>query len=167
MECVSQKEGTSWRNDIAKELEKMGIIVFDPYRKPFVNHVDENYASRKRRIALRNNGSYSRLCKQMRAIRSYDLSLVDRADFIIAHIKPDVPSWGTADEFLTANRMKKPIFLSIEGGRKACPLWLFGVIPSKYIYDSPEDILRMLRRINEGRKFPDSSRWRLLRKEYR
>jgi hypothetical protein len=31
---------------------------------------------------------------------------------------------------------KKPLFLSIEGGKKKTPLWLMGVVPHKYIYDS-------------------------------
>jgi hypothetical protein len=167
MENVAAHEGESWRDKLTPELEKMGVVVFNPYHKPFINDVDESAASRDRRTKLRTNGHFARLCKEMREIRSFDLSLVDRCDFIIAYIKPSVASWGSADEFFTANRMKKPIFLAVEGGRKACPLWIFGVIPHKYIYDTPEDILAMLKRIDSGRKKTDSSRWRLLRKEYR
>ena len=41
----------------------------------------------------------------------------DIADFIIAHLVPDVASWGSAEEIVTAVRMKKPIFVSMEGGK--------------------------------------------------
>ena len=39
----------------------------------------------------------------------------DRSDFIVAHLVPDVASWGSAEEIVTAVRMKKPIFVSMEG----------------------------------------------------
>ena len=167
MENVSATEGETWRDQLTPELEKMGVVVFNPYYKPFINEIDESPESRDKRIALRNRGKFKKVCEDMRVIRSFDLSLVDRADFIIAHIKPNIASWGTADEFLTANRMKKPIFLSVEGGKKNCPLWLLGVIPAKYIYDTPQDILKVIKKIDSGKKHTDSSRWRLLRKEYR
>ena len=38
----------------------------------------------------------------MSIVRSYDLNLVDRSDFIVAHILPDVASWGSAEELVTA-----------------------------------------------------------------
>ena len=57
----------------------------------------------------------------MRTVRTYDLNLVDRSDFIIAHIIPAVASWGSAEELVTAIRMKKPVFISMEGGKKKNP----------------------------------------------
>ena len=66
----------------------------------------------------------------------YDLNLVDRSDFIIAHILPDVASWGSAEELVTAVRMKKPIFISMEGGKSQTPLWILGMLPHNYIYNS-------------------------------
>ena len=49
------------------------------------------------------------LSERMTQVRSYDLNLVDRSDFIIAHLLPDVASWGSAEELVTAVRMKKPV----------------------------------------------------------
>jgi hypothetical protein len=63
--------------------------------------------------------------------------------------------------------MKKPIFLSVDGGLAATPLWIFGMIPHKYIYNNVDEILETLRQIDSGEKELDSNRWRLLRKEYR
>jgi hypothetical protein len=63
--------------------------------------------------------------------------------------------------------MKKPIFLSVEGGKKKCPLWILGMIPHKYIYNSVEEIVDMIRKIDGEKVKVDSDRWRLLKPEYR
>ena len=42
-----------------------------------------------------------------------------------------------------------------------------GTIPHKYIYDSLEEILGTIKKINDGEKVIDSDRWRLLKEEYR
>lgn len=161
-------DGASWRENITPSLEEMGIIVFDPYKKPFIKDVQEGGADCQRVLnEAKARGDYDFLCNKMREIRSFDLNLVDRCDFIVAHIIPTVASWGSAEELVTANRMKKPIFLSIEGGKINCPYWIFGMFPDKYLYNSPEEILDMLKKIDSGEKVLDSNRWRLLRKEFR
>jgi hypothetical protein len=103
----------------------------------------------------------------MSVIRSYDLNLVDRSDFIVAHLLPDVASWGSAEELVTAVRMKKPIFISMEGGKDKTPLWMMGMIPHNYIYNSIEEVLKIIKQIDSGEKTIDSDRWRLLRKDLR
>jgi len=103
----------------------------------------------------------------MRTVRNYDLNLVDRSDFIIAHILPEVASWGSAEELVTAVRAKKPIFISMEGGKAKTPLWIMGMIPHNYIYGSVDEVLEMIHQINDGKKSIDSDRWRLLRQDLR
>ena len=110
---------------------------------------------------------YDRVTDKMKTVRAYDLNLVDRSDFIIAHLVPDVASWGSAEEIVTAVRMKKPIFISMEGGKAKTPLWMLGMLPHKYIYNSLDEVIEMLYAIDNEDKPIDSDRWRLLRKEYR
>jgi len=160
-------DGSGWRQYVKKELSPLGITIFDPYDKPFIKDVDEGYEIRKSLSSLMNDENYDEVQEKMREIRIYDLNLVDRSDFIIAHIIPDVASWGSAEELVTANRSKKPIFLSVEGGKKKCPLWLLGTIPHRYIYNSLSDIVATIGGINKGYIKIDSDRWRLLREEYR
>ena len=167
MENVSSVEGESWRDKISKPLREWGVIVFNPYHKPFVKDVQEGDGVRRKLTKARDQKDYDYLAQKMHEIRIFDLNLVDRCDFLIAHIKPTIASWGSAEEIVTAVRMKKPLFLSIEGGKQACPSWIFGMLPHKYIYDSPQDILKMLSRINSGSKKLDNERWKLLRREYR
>ena len=103
----------------------------------------------------------------MKTVRSYDLNLVDRSDFIVAHLVPDVASWGSAEEIVTAVRMKKPIFISMEGGKSKTPLWMLGMLPHKFIYNNLDEVIEMLYAIDNRSKPIDSDRWRLLKKEYR
>ena len=53
------------------------------------------------------------------------------------------------------------------GGKSKTPLWLMGMMPHQYIYDSIEDVVAMLGEIDDGNKEIDSDRWRLLRKDMR
>ena len=116
---------------------------------------------------LMNDGEYDEVTQRMKTVRAYDLNLVDRSDFIIAHLVPDVASWGSAEEITTAVRMKKPVFISMQGGKEKTPLWMLGMFPHKYIYNSLDEIIKMLYSIDSGTKKIDSDRWRLLKKEYR
>ena len=159
--------GRNWREEVAKKLDKLNITSFDPYKKPFVQDVEEDETSRIQMEDWMRTKQYDRVTTRMKKVRSYDLNLVDRSDFIIAHLVPDVASWGSAEEIVTAIRMKKPVFVSMEGGKSKTPLWMLGMFPHRYIYNSLDKIVEMLYSIDSGEKEIDSDRWRLLRKEYR
>lgn len=159
--------GRNWREDVTERLEPLKITCFDPYKKPFVKDVEEDEASRREMESWMKTKQYDRVTEKMKTVRSYDLNLVDRSDFIIANLVPDVASWGSAEEIVTAVRMKKPIFISMEGGKSKTPLWMLGMLPHKYIYNNVDEIVDMLFAIDNGTKPIDSDRWRLLRKNFR
>ena len=159
--------GRNWRDTVSKKFEKMNVTCFNPYKKPFVKDVEEDESRREEMIEMMNKGYYDEATKRMKTVRSYDLNLVDRSDFILAHLVPDVASWGSAEEIVTAVRMKKPIFVSIEGGKHKTPLWMLAMFPHKYIYNTTNEAVEMIERIDGGDKEIDSDRWRLLKKEYR
>lgn len=159
--------GRNWREKVKDGLSPLGIKIFDPYDKPFIKDVDEDENARSKVANDMERGFYEDVATRMKEIRSYDLNLVDRSDFIIAHLLPEVASWGSAEEIVTAVRMKKPIFISMEGGKKKTPLWMMGMLPHKYIYNSISDVVDMIKMIDRGEKNIDSERWRLLRKELR
>ncbi len=159
--------GRDWREEVTEKLAPLSITCFDPYKKPFVKDVEEDEASRIEMETWMKTKQYDRVSERMKTVRSYDLNLVDRSDFIIAHLVPDVASWGSAEELTTAIRMKKPTFISMEGGKSKAPLWLLGMLPHKYIYNSLDEVTEMLYAIDNEIKPIDSDRWRLLRKEYR
>ena len=159
--------GRDWRDEVTQKLKPLSITCFDPYKKPFMKDVEEDEASRQEMETWMKTKQYDRVSDRMKMVRAYDLNLVDRSDFIIAHLVPDVASWGSAEEIVTAVREKKPVFVSMEGGKAKTPLWMLGMFPHKYIYNSVEEIVEMLYAIDQGNKPIDSDRWRLLRKEFR
>jgi len=159
--------GRNWRDHVEEELDQINIITFNPYKKPFVKDVNEDEDARLSLDHCQERGYFNDVSERMSLVRSYDLNLVDRSDFIIAHLLPDIASWGSAEELVTAVRMKKPMFISMEGGKRKTPLWLMGMLPHHYIYDTVDEVLEMIHQINDGKKAIDSDRWRLLRKELR
>lgn len=159
--------GRNWREEVTEQLSPLNITCFDPYKKPFIKDVEEDEASRQEMETWMKTKQYDRVTERMKRVRAYDLNLVDRSDFIIAHLFPEVASWGSAEEITLAVREKKPIFVSMEGGKAKTPLWMLGMLPHKYIYNSLDEIIEMLYAIDSGNKPIDSDRWRLLKQEYR
>lgn len=164
---MENADGTPWRNKIKEDLKSTGIIFFDPYVKPFINEIREDANVRKDlRIAMEGE-HYDDVAGHVKKVRSDDLRLCDLSDFGIAQINPQVPTFGTMEEIVWFVRCKKPLFIFVEGGKKKTPLWIMGMLPHKYIYDSLDDVIGMIKRIDTGDKKIDSTRWRLFKKEYR
>lgn len=164
---MQYENGRGWRETITPSLRSMGITVFDPYHKPFVNESNEGEVEREEMEAQMAAGNYDAVAARMKSIRNFDLRLCDLSDFIIAHINPKIGSWGSAEEIVTCVRAKKPIFLSVEGGKAKTPYWILGMLPHKYIYDDVHGIVETLQKIDSGEKEIDSDRWKLLAENYR
>jgi nucleoside 2-deoxyribosyltransferase len=159
--------GINWRELVETTLQTRNITVFNPYKKPFINDCDESPDVRDRMRQHMLNKEYEKVTQWARDIRRYDLNLVDRSDFIIAYIIPSTASWGTAEELSTAVAARKPIFTVIKGGVENCPLWLMGQLKYKYMYNTIEDVLKMITMIDDGIQPIDSPSWRLLKPELR
>ena len=163
----SYANGRGWREDLKPKLASLGITAFDPYHKPFIDDVVEDEAARKTLADQMAAGDYDSVADRMRSVRNFDLRLCDLSDFIIAHINPSVASWGSAEEIVTSCRMKKPTFISVQGGKNKCPLWIMGMFPHKYIYNNIDEVYAMIEKIDKEEKIIDSDRWKLLKPEYR
>lgn len=162
-------DGRGWRETVIDELTERGIIFFDPYCKPFINETAEDETSRQEMLHWRETGQYDILSQKMKKIRADDLRCVDLSDWLLAVIRPQVASWGTGEEIPTAIKEKKPVFLVVDDpeGIKSCPLWFFGVMPHKYIYNSLNEALTVIKAIDDGTIRLSSDRWHLLKSEYR
>jgi hypothetical protein len=161
------QDGRTWRDEITKDLEGLGITAFNPYMKPFIDDVNEDETVRAQLKVWMENGEYDKVAERMKPVRNFDLRLCDLSDFIIAHINPSVASWGTAEEIVTSVRAKKPVFMSVEGGKQKTPLWVMAMFPHKYIYNNVDEIVQMLKKIDSQEKVIDSDRWKLLLPQYR
>lgn len=159
--------GSQWRDSFRKGVEEMGVFCYDPYHKPFINDVAEDDNARKELKKWMENGEYDRVRDHMRIVRAHDLAMVDKSDFIVFNFNRDVMTIGSWEEFFWANRLKKPIFMASKGGISCAGLWTMGTIPYKYIYDSIDGVIDMLKKIDTGQVKVDSDRWRLLDYKYR
>lgn len=107
------------------------------------------------------DNNYGVVADHMKKVRSFDLSMVDRSDFIICYLNPEVPTFGTMEELSWAARCKKPTFIVIEGGKQKTPFWVMGMFPHKYIYNTFEEVVKTLEKIDDGKIQINSDRWRL------
>lgn len=164
---MQYSDGQSWREQIKRKLCATGIKFFDPYYKPFLHSLPEDTQAREKLLGMMNAGDYDGVSEWMKEIRNHDLRLCDICDFFVAHIKPEVASWGSAEEITTVIRQKKPLFLSVEGGKSRTPLWLMAIMPHKYIYNSINEVIETIDQIDREQIRLSSDRWKLLRPELR
>lgn len=164
---MQYSDGQSWREQVKRKLQTTGIKFFDPYHKPFLHDIPEDAQAREKLLAMMDAGDYDSVAEWMKEIRNYDLRLCDICDFFIAHIQPAVASWGSAEEITTIIRQKKPLFLSVEGGKSKTPLWLMAIMPHKYVYNSVDEIIDVITAIDRRQIELSSDRWKLLKPELR
>lgn len=160
-------DGESWREQVQRKLKRTGIKFYNPYVKPFLHDITEDTAARERLSYLMHNERFDEVAEWMKSIRNHDLRLCDICDFFIAHIQPKIASWGSAEEITTIIRQKKPLFLSVEGGKRCTPFWLMAIMPHKYIYDSVDAIIDTVKSIDQQKIQLSSDRWKLLKPELR
>ena len=150
--------GTGWRDFITPFLEELGLIVFNPIKKPTdIGKEDEHVQIIKKEY--KKNLKYDELSALMKSIRSVDLRLVDISDFLIVNLDLDTHPCGTLEEIFLANREKKPIIIHMVQGKQNAPDWLFGTIPHQMIFSSWQEITDYLNYINCSNVINDYKRW--------
>lgn len=159
--------GRTWREKAEIFLQSINVTVFNPFKKPFVEDIKEDETTKQWMIDNLNLGNFHIVESHMKKIRALDLRCVDLSDFIIGYIDPKVMSWGTADEIFTALRLRKPVFLVIDGGAKNTPVWLLGSMSHDLIYPDFDSLFSYLKEIDDGNIQLDSKYWKLLKPEFR
>ena len=157
MDRVSDR-GNGWRDDITPFLQDLGVIIFNPIKKPTIVG-KEDWETHKHKIQLKQEENYTELSNLMKTIRSVDLRLVDISDFLIVNLDLDIHPCGTYEEIFWANRQKKPIIVHMVQGKQKCPDWLFGTIPHEMIFSSWEEIKNYLVEINHSQEIKTFNRW--------
>ena len=161
--------GRGWRDTLKNTFKDSGIKFYDPYHKPFVHDIPEDETARADMLHWMETEQYDLVASRMKDVRGCDLRLCDICDWFVAVIKPSIASWGSAEEITTVIREKKPLFLVIDDprGKKATPLWLMGIMPHKYIYNTLDEAVETIRYIDNGIVKLTSDRWKLLKPELR
>jgi len=149
--------GVQWRDQIKSDLSDLGIVWLDPCKKP-TNAINEQQIIPLLKAA-REAGQYDKIRELGKAIRHIDLRLVDCADFIIVNLDLSIPTTGTHEEIVTANRSKKPVLVRVVQGKSAAPFWLFWMLPHELIFSTWEEIHTYLRTVDSCDSSPDLNRW--------
>jgi nucleoside 2-deoxyribosyltransferase len=154
--------GNGWRDDITPFLENLGVIVFNPIKKPtIIGQEDER--THRYKIKLKAEQNYDELSQLMKVIRSVDLRLVDISDFLIVNLDLDVHPCGTYEELFLANRSKKPVVIHIEQGKNKTPDWLFGTIPHQMIFSTWAEVKTYLEYVHTYAEIQHYNRWRFFK----
>jgi len=164
---IEFQDGRKWRKDCSIWLKEMDVQVLDPYECPFLfapSEAPDEHVKLKEKL---KNGDYETVHNHMKQIVRYDLACVDKSDFIIAYIDPNVPTFGSMNELVLARSLRKPVFIVVNGGIEKAPLWLLGMFYPRYFYSSFREVRKMLTDIHKGVTLPDSNRWRLLKNHLR
>lgn len=150
--------GNGWRDNITPFLESLGVIVFNPIKKP-TTIGKEDAETHLYKIKLKYEQRYDELSDVMKTIRAVDLRLVDISDFLIVNLDLDIHPCGTYEEIFWANRQKKPIIIHMVQGKQSAPDWLFGTIPHDMIFSSWGMVKDYLIHINSYSDINTHKRW--------
>jgi nucleoside 2-deoxyribosyltransferase len=150
--------GNGWRDKITPFLESLGVVVFNPIKKPSSIGMEDEITHQHKSV-LKSKEQYDELSALMKSIRSVDLRLVDISDFLIVNLDLDVHPCGTYEEIFWANRQKKPIIIHMVQGKQKAPDWLFGTIPHRMIFSSWDEIESHLYHIDTATHIDSFNRW--------
>lgn len=107
--------GQKWRDVITPALDEAGIFVADPCKtEPLATGMDVVTAQEQFSRWIQG-GRYDLFAEKFKLIVEKDIRMVNRSDFIIVHLFPDIGTTGTIHEMAEAWRLKKPIYLIYYG----------------------------------------------------
>lgn len=154
-------DGVEWRLYVRKECTKRGldIIFFDPCDKP--NGLGSEIGVEKTEVReLINNDQWEEAREFVKTFRHYDLRAIDWSDFVIVKIDITSHLCGTYDEIFLAERELKPIFVIMGDGQTKydIPTWLIAFINEHEIFNSEDECIDYLEKINSGEILLDE-RW--------
>lgn len=150
--------GNGWRDNITPFLESLGVVVFNPIKKPSTIGLEDE-TTHKHKLQLKYEEKYDELSYLMKSIRAIDLRLVDISDFLIVNLDLDVHPCGTYEEIFWANRQKKPIIIHMVQGKHKAPDWLFGTIPHEMIFSSWDQVQDYVYKIHTMSEIKSYNRW--------
>jgi len=152
-------DGVDWRKkfaDMCKE-KNLPINIMDPTDKQDTV-ICEIGEARKRLQKLKSTHQFDEFTREMKRVRRWDLRACDYSHAVIVYIDPDIPTWGTIDECVTAERACHPVLAIVKGGAEKAPDWSFTIINHDEMFKTMEDMIEYLVDVNNGDKALDE-RW--------
>lgn len=145
------------------KANNLKIIFLDPTAK-ITGLANDVNIEQNNIIKYKKEKKWNNLTKLMKKIVRSDLRQVDLSDFIIVFVDTSIHMCGTYHELVQADIQKKPVLTIINGGKAKAPSWLFGIIDHNLMFESIEECVRFLCKVNNGQTLLDD-RWVLFRNE--
>ena len=144
---------TEWRTETKRILQReFELDLFDPFDDPKQQWVSQLKEAQKQ-------GDYNTVVSIAKKFVRKDLSMVDRADLVIAYLPYKVPTTGTVHEIINSSNAKKPTLLIGDCNDINCiPVWYFGFISLEFIFPNWDKLFEYLQEVNDG-KHRDNDRW--------
>jgi len=155
-----------WRDDLAKEFEKLSIICLDPTKDVFIKSFIENKKMNQTIKKWREDGEFDKLQRVMKKIVSKDLRMVDICDFAIFRLEPETPTFGTIHELINCATDRKPILILIDDKHKL-PLWILRYVDMNCVFENKSSLMSFLISVDKKEKTLDDRFWKILQPEYR
>lgn len=174
-------DGLAWKSLFSNVLNSYGAEVVTHYVKPYVYTPRERPVTHEVLKGFMNSGYHQKTSKlpevsvldkswiaeHMKAARREEINLVKDCDLVLCYFDPDIFSVGAMEIFCYACLFKKPTFLVIPGGFSNIPIWLLGMIPHDYVFDSFKRLEKTLKYIDSGKiSIKEDDYWGLYNKSY-
>lgn len=155
----------SWRDAITSTLQlNFNIKCFDPNKDHFVNLVSETEEDRAILKEQRELENWTYVSDYMKQVIRRDLRMVDLSTFIVGRIEPETPTFGTIHEIVVASLQSKPILIQTDD-KKKFPLWLAGLVNMNMVFETWEELVSYLAKIDSGEIYADPKYWKILSHE--
>jgi hypothetical protein len=157
--------GTSYRKIFKDKCVQAGLKIkfLDPTQK--LTKLTPDVDQEKDKIdKYRNGKKWAALRNLMKKIVKQDLRQVDLSDMIVAFLDKKVYTCGTIQEIVTAENQRKLVLIVSKGGKQQCPAWIFGIIHYDFIFDTDDEAIDFLAKLNDG-TIPLNDKLVLFRKE--
>lgn len=156
------KNAKNWREKLKKELAPLNIQVLSPFDHVFKNFPAESPDLLKQVDKARKKGEYKWIHETAKQVRNKDLAMIDISTFVVACLDKNVRTWGSIDELIRSAGQNKPVFLCIKGGYKNLPFWLAAYFKPEWVYNSLDDAISQIKKINDGLITVNNKYWRVL-----
>lgn len=154
-------DGIQWREEIKRKCQDadLSIIFLDPTDKPDGLGCEvglEKYAIKNHL----NNGDWEAASEESKNVRHIDLRMVDRTDLYVVYIDLDSHLCGTYNELFEAEKQQKPLFAIMKEPytKKDFPAWLVSIFREEEVFNSIDECVKYLCKINSG-KIKQDDRW--------
>lgn len=166
LQAQSNEISVSWREDFKSKVKEMGIVTLSPLDKVFINFEKEGKGFREEMFKYLEEGNILEVHNRMKNVRRRDLAMIDFSSFVVVVLNSELPTFGTIEEMSVSQKQNKPIFIVVKPNLKKIPLWIAGMFKPECFFNTLEEVIDKLHKIDQDEEYISQENWRIFEKEY-